>query len=49
MIDPATGSIEIRTASSARADLVANPVELAGFTHESLAEYTEMIINDNGI
>ena len=32
MIDPATGWIEIRTVPSARADLVANQVELAWLT-----------------
>ena len=32
MIDPATGWVEIRAVSSARADLVANQVELAWLT-----------------
>ena len=36
MIDPATGWIEKRTVPSARADLVANQVELAWLTHYSL-------------
>ena len=36
MIHPATGWIEIRTVPSARADLVANQVELAWLTHYSL-------------
>ena len=36
MIDPATGWIEIRTVPSARADLVANQVELGWLTHYPL-------------
>ena len=36
MIDPATGWIEIRTVPSARADLVANQVELAWLTRYPL-------------
>ena len=36
MIDPATGWVEIRTVPSARADLVANQVELAWLTRYPL-------------
>ena len=36
MIDPATGWIEIREVDSARADLVANQVELAWLTRYPL-------------
>ena len=45
MIDPATGWIEIHTVPSARADLVANQVELGWLTHYPLPN---KVIADRG-
>ena len=57
MKDPATGWIEIRSIPEARADLVANQVQIARLTNkitvergkELLAEFKIMMANDYGI